>query len=72
MYNLNETDINNEEGLFKFEGYEIIGNCEPQRGAKTRSSSGCLFLEPYKRCVLFACAGVMPVRRLKHEKPLVY
>ena len=28
MYNLNETDINNEEELFKFEGYEIIGNCE--------------------------------------------
>ena len=23
-------------------------NCEPQTGEKTRSSSGCLFLEPYK------------------------
>ena len=32
MYNLNEIDINNEEGLFKFEGYEIIGNYEPQGG----------------------------------------
>ena len=42
------------------------------KGGKPRSSSGCLLLEPYKRCVLFGCVGVMPVRRLKHEKPLVY